>query len=125
MRLPRVLARFNRVVTNRVLVHMVGRRPFGVIHHVGRSSGRRYQTVIFVFPAPEGFVVVLTYGSSADWVKNVIAAGRAELEYRGSTSAMVDPTLTSRKEAVLYLPRVIRVAVVAMRIGEFLMLQRD
>jgi deazaflavin-dependent oxidoreductase (nitroreductase family) len=124
MRLPRVLARFNRVATNRVLIRMVGRRPFGVIHHVGRSTGRRYQTVIFVFPTPQGFVVVLTYGASADWVKNVLAAGRAELDYRESTTAVVEPTLTTHEQAVQFLPRVIRAAVAATHIDEFLMLRR-
>ncbi len=124
MRLPRALARFNRVVTNRVLIHLVGRRPFGVIHHVGRSTGRRYQTVIFVFPTSDGFMIVLTYGASADWVKNVLTAGGAELEYRGSRTVVVGPTLTSHLEAVRSLPRVIRAAVAAAHIDEFLMLQR-
>lgn len=84
MPLSRRVAAFNRRVTNRITGPFAGRLPgFGVIHHTGRTSGRRYHTPVNVFDVPDGYVVPLTYGPDAEWVKNVVAAGGAELERRG------------------------------------------
>lgn len=92
MVLPKRLARFNRVATNRVLgkltPHLAG---FGTIVHRGRSSGRTYHTPVNVFEEPEGYVVALTYGPGADWVRNVLAAGGCELVTRGRTVQLTAP----------------------------------
>jgi hypothetical protein len=67
MPLPRPLARLNRRLTNRVAGRVAGRLPpFAIVAHSGRRSGRTYQTPIWAFRAPDGFVVALTYGDSAD-----------------------------------------------------------
>jgi deazaflavin-dependent oxidoreductase (nitroreductase family) len=55
----------------------------GVVVHRGRRSGRVYQTPVNVFAAEDGYVIALTYGPDADWVKNVLAAGGCELRTRG------------------------------------------
>lgn len=49
--------------------------PFGIIRHIGRRSGKVYETPIIVRPVKDGFVVELTYGPDVDWHKNVLAAG--------------------------------------------------
>jgi deazaflavin-dependent oxidoreductase (nitroreductase family) len=49
--------------------------PFGIIRHIGRRSGKVYETPIIVRPVKDGFVVELTYGRDVDWHKNVLAAG--------------------------------------------------
>src|SRR5262249_1796055 len=50
MALPRALARFNRLVTNRVLgVVAPWMPPFAVVVHRGRSSGRVYRTPVWAF----------------------------------------------------------------------------
>lgn len=49
--------------------------PFSIIGHVGRRSGKRYETPIIVAPFKNDFVIELTYGPEVDWRKNVIAAG--------------------------------------------------
>ena len=66
---------------------------FGVVAHAGRRSGRRYQTPVNVFPAADGYLLVLTYGLDGDWVKNVLAAGGCELVTRGRTVRLVSPQL--------------------------------
>ncbi len=48
--------------------------PFAIVRHVGRRSGKQYETPIIVAPADNGFVVELTYGPDVDWYKNVLAA---------------------------------------------------
>ncbi len=49
--------------------------PFAIIEHVGRRSGKHYETPIILGHADDGFVAELTYGPDVDWYKNVVAAG--------------------------------------------------
>jgi deazaflavin-dependent oxidoreductase (nitroreductase family) len=88
------MAAFNRRVTNRVTGPLAPHLPgFGVIVHTGRRSGRRYRTPVNVFRVPGGYVVALTYGPDAEWVRNVIAAGGCELETRGRHEHLTHPEL--------------------------------
>ena len=69
---------FNKHVTNRIL-GTVARSKYGlfaIVRHVGRRSGRTYETPVIVFPLLDGFVLALTYGKEVDWYRNVTAAGR-------------------------------------------------
>ena len=88
------VARFNRRVTNRVATPVLRRLPgFGVVHHVGRRSGRSYRTPVNVFEVDGDYVVALTYGRETDWVRNVVAAGGCELEVRGRLVRCTAPRL--------------------------------
>lgn len=75
--LPKRLRTFNKYVTNRIFRGFASRSnsPFAIIHHVGRRSGKPYETVIWVWPMREGFVIALTYGPGVDWYRNILAAG--------------------------------------------------
>lgn len=74
------MARFNRQVLNHLTRPLARRLPgFGVIIHRGRRSGRIYETPVNVFRRSDGYVVALTYGAGADWVRNVRAAGVCDL----------------------------------------------
>jgi deazaflavin-dependent oxidoreductase (nitroreductase family) len=57
--------------------------PFTIVRHVGRRSGRSYETPIIVSPVEDGFVIELTYGHDVDWHKNVLAAGGCTLIRHG------------------------------------------
>ena len=57
--------------------------PFSIIRHVGRRSGKQYETPIIVAPAENGFVIELTYGPDVDWYKNVLAAGGCTVIWHG------------------------------------------
>jgi deazaflavin-dependent oxidoreductase (nitroreductase family) len=57
--------------------------PFAIVRHVGRRSGKKYETPIIVQPAGDGFVIELTYGPSVDWYKNVLAAGGSTVVWHG------------------------------------------
>lgn len=92
MPLPNWLARFNKVATNRVTRGPAGHLPgFAVIAHEGRRSGRRYRTPVNAFARDGGFAIPLTYGPDVDWVKNVLAAGAADLTTRGRTYRATRP----------------------------------
>jgi deazaflavin-dependent oxidoreductase (nitroreductase family) len=57
--------------------------PFSIVRHVGRRSGKRYETPIIVSRVEDGFVIELTYGPDVDWHKNVLAAGGCTLVWHG------------------------------------------
>ncbi|HUI88853.1 MAG TPA: hypothetical protein VLX61_09020 [Anaerolineales bacterium] len=60
-------------VTRRIAHSSFG--PFAVVKHVGRRSGKVYETPIIARLTEDGFVIELTYGQDVDWHKNVLAAG--------------------------------------------------
>jgi deazaflavin-dependent oxidoreductase (nitroreductase family) len=63
--------------------------PFSLVRHVGRRSGRTFETPIIVAPVPEGFVCELTYGPDVDWYRNIVAAGHCELIVDGEVHHVV------------------------------------
>ncbi len=62
--LPKQIRTFNKYVTNRLLrgLTRLSRCPFAIMRHVGRRSGKAYETVIMVWPLGDVFVLALTYG---------------------------------------------------------------
>jgi deazaflavin-dependent oxidoreductase (nitroreductase family) len=89
MPIPKFITGFNKHVTNRLFLIIAGwLGPFSVINHVGRRSGHTFRTPVLAFPSGEGYVVALTYGRDVDWVKNLLAAGRGEVE-RGGLRVLV------------------------------------
>ena len=60
-----------------------GRGPFSLVRHVGRKTGKRYETPIIVAAVPDGFVAELTYGEGVSWYRNVVAASGCDLLVRG------------------------------------------
>ena len=91
---PRALARFNRRVTNRLTIPWVGRlRGFGLIHHSGRRTHRRYRTPVLAFRHGRSVVIALTYGPQTDWVQNVLAEGGCTLETQGRRLRLTRPRL--------------------------------
>jgi hypothetical protein len=61
-----------------------GRGPFSLVRHVGRTSGREYETPLILARVDGGFVAELTYGTGVSWYRNVVAAGRCVVVHRGS-----------------------------------------
>jgi len=62
----------NRLTTR---IARSGRGPFSLVRHVGRTSGRTYETPVILARVPQGFVAELTYGAGVDWYRNIVAAG--------------------------------------------------
>src|ERR671916_3166570 len=94
MPLPRSIARANRRVTNRLLGGLAQRLPgFGIVVHTGRRSRRQYRTPVNVFRQGDRYIIALTYGSNADWVRNVLADGGCTLETQGRREATRSPQL--------------------------------
>ncbi|GAA0548692.1 hypothetical protein GCM10010172_33220 [Paractinoplanes ferrugineus] len=72
---------------NRVTVPLArsGHGPFALVRHVGRRSGRCYETPLLLARYGDDFVAELTYGPNVDWHRNVQAAGRCEVVAGGVT----------------------------------------
>ena len=125
MPLPRSVARFNRVTLNHVTRPLAGHMPgLGVVVHTGRRSGRRYRTPVNVFRRTGGFAIALTYGSDAQWTRNVLAAGGAEVETRGRTHGVTNPRVVRDPERKA-VPAPIRAILGRLRVDEFLLVDLD
>jgi deazaflavin-dependent oxidoreductase (nitroreductase family) len=123
MPLPRRLARFNLVATNRLLGPVAERLPgFAVITHVGRRTGQVHRTPVNLFRSDERYVVALTYGRDSQWVRNVLAAGGCEVSTRGERLRLVDPAVVHDASRAL-VPAPIRAILGAIGVDDFLTLR--
>jgi deazaflavin-dependent oxidoreductase (nitroreductase family) len=120
---PKRLARFNRVVTNRITYPIARTLPgFGVVQHAGRRSGRAYRTPVNAFRTATGYVIALTYGADSDWTRNVLSAGGCTLLTRGRAVALTDPRVESgAPEAV---PGILRAVLPRLGVHDYLVLTR-
>jgi len=124
MPLSHRIARWNKVGLNRVTRRFAGRAPmFGIVEHIGRKSGAVYQTPINVFRGDRQFVVALTYGPDAQWVRNVVAAGRCRLQTGGRWYDLDEPRLV-HDPTRRHMPWLVRRILGLTRVEEFLYLRQ-
>ncbi len=99
---PNRIRIFNKYVTNRILRGFASfsHGPFAIIRHVGRRSGKPYETVIMVWPMGEGFVIALTYGPKVDWYRNILAAGGCTVFWHRRVYAVGKPEPVDVKTAL-------------------------
>ncbi len=118
---PRWLARANRRFTNRILGALPPRlSPFAVVHHVGRRSQQTYTALLAPFATPNGYLFAPTYGPDADWVRNVMAAGRLTMERRGEVVEVGNLQLIPRNEAWPLLPWFVKLAMRVLNVRWYL-----
>lgn len=97
-RSPAVLGavrRFSRTVVNpRMLKTAGGPGAYAsLIVNAGRRTGRQYRTPVVAVPAGDGFVIALPYGTTSNWVRNVLASGSATLVTEGATYEVDRPEI--------------------------------
>jgi deazaflavin-dependent oxidoreductase (nitroreductase family) len=125
MTLKRSLARFNRTVANRVVGPAFARLPgFGMVHHLGRRSGREYRTPVKVFRRGAQYVITLPYGADSDWVRNVIAAGGCGLVVGRRRIRLVEPVLFT-DDGTVEIPRLLHRVLSRMKVTQFFALDQD
>lgn len=94
MPLPRKVAEFNRLATNRLTGLIAGwLPPLLIIEHRGRRSGKQYRTPLMGFTAGNELIIALTYGPGAEWIKNLQQAGGGTLVARQRRRAFGPPRL--------------------------------
>jgi deazaflavin-dependent oxidoreductase (nitroreductase family) len=121
----RVIRSVARLV-NPLVLRIAGRRHMpvvGIIHHRGRNTGRPYATPLGIRPATaNGFVMPLTFGESAGWYRNIVAAGSCVITWRGADHTVASPVIVDRATALPAFPRYERLALRAIGINEFVWL---
>lgn len=89
---------------------------FAVIEHRGRTSGKPYRTVVRAFAKGPRLAVLLGHGM-ADWVKNVLAAGEAEVHMFRRDLHVVNPRVVPIGGDTAGLHWIVRLG--ARRVGVF------
>jgi len=97
---PRALVKATEPIANA----LAGHRAFplwAVIHHHGRKSGTEYATPVAVVPAVDPALVLigLPWGTGTNWARNVVAAGSADLTWKGATRSTSSPRIVDAAEA--------------------------
>ncbi|GAA5202587.1 nitroreductase family deazaflavin-dependent oxidoreductase [Microbacterium jejuense] len=59
-----------------------GKGPFSLVRHVGRKSGRTFETPVMLAAVAEGLIAELTYGPQVNWYRNIVAGGGEVLHRR-------------------------------------------
>lgn len=88
---------------NRGRLRMAGseRSATAILTHVGRRSGRSYQTPVGAYAYGDGFVLSLIHGrTQSDWCRNVTAAGSCTLTWKGHTYELERPEVVSAHEVM-------------------------
>ncbi|HET9170736.1 MAG TPA: nitroreductase/quinone reductase family protein [Actinospica sp.] len=78
------------------------RSGLAVVRHVGRRSGRVYETPVVAVELDGGFLIALPYGERTDWLRNVLAAGSATLVALGTTYQVDKPEVIPMSEAAVH-----------------------
>ena len=77
-----------------------------VVRHVGRTTGRPYETPVQAVATDDGFVIALPYGPNTDWLKNVLASGSATIVHEGNTYRVDRPEIVPTSVAApLFSPK--------------------
>lgn len=81
---------------------------FALLHHRGRKSGRIYASPVTGFPRGGFFWLGLAFGQDSGWARNVLAAGDADLRYRGTDYHLVEATVVEIEDVKRELPPMVR-----------------
>jgi deazaflavin-dependent oxidoreductase (nitroreductase family) len=89
---------------------------FATIKHRGRTSGKPYETIVAAFRKGNVLAIALGHGKT-DWVKNVLAAGEADVHFVRRDVHIVNPRILPAGSSTEGLPLMARAQ--ARRIGVF------
>jgi deazaflavin-dependent oxidoreductase (nitroreductase family) len=73
-----------------------------IVRHVGRHSGRTYETPVVAVAHEDTILIALPYGERTDWLKNVLAGGKADVVTHGRTHGVSQPQVIPMTEATSY-----------------------
>lgn len=100
--------------------------PFwALVRHRGRKSGRTYSTPVAARRTTDGFAIPLAFGETADWARNVLAAGGCVIRWSGREYRLVDPVVVDAAERLDAFGPVERRAFALARIRRILILRDE
>ena len=86
------------------------------IKHRGRTSGKPYETIVTAYRKGNVLAIALGHGKT-DWVKNVLAAGEADVHFIRRDVHIVNPRILPAGSSTEGLPFMARTQ--ASRVGVF------
>ncbi|MEI2778456.1 MAG: nitroreductase family deazaflavin-dependent oxidoreductase [Tetrasphaera sp.] len=91
---------------NALALRLAGRHAaLADLEHVGRTTGTVRHTPLRAFRRGDVVVIGANFGRESDWVKNVLAAGRARIRLQGEDVIVIEPRLATLAEASHLFPR--------------------
>jgi deazaflavin-dependent oxidoreductase (nitroreductase family) len=106
MLVPVWLERFQIKYVNPLLRPLSKRMPgFAVITHRGRTSGKEYETIVTAYRKGPVLAIGLIHGKT-NWVKNVLAAGEADIHVGKKDLHLVNPRVLPAGTVDTTLPRI-------------------
>src|ERR1700754_3228005 len=96
--------------------------PLALVHHVGRRTGRAYQTPVMAFRAPEGWVVALFYGADVQWLRNARRPGEVALTCAGRRHQVSEVRLLDKETGAPLVPAWTRAVVRPARVRDYALL---
>jgi len=98
--------RMNRSVTNPRVMRTAGTAgtQTSVIEHIGRNSGRTYETPVDVIESTTRLLIALPYGARTDWLRNVLASGSAAVIAGGKRIAVGNPAVVATADVADLIP---------------------
>ena len=91
MLVPPALESFQIKYINPLMTPISKKLPgMSVITHTGRTSGIRYETPVTAYRKGTTLAIGLIHGKT-NWVKNVLAAGQADIRVSGKDLHLVNP----------------------------------
>jgi deazaflavin-dependent oxidoreductase (nitroreductase family) len=106
MLMPVWLERFQIKYVNPLLHPLSKRAPgFAVIKHRGRTSGKEFETIVTAYRT-DGLVAIGLMHGKTNWVKNVLAAGEADIHVARKDLHLVNPRVLPAGTVDPTLPRI-------------------
>jgi deazaflavin-dependent oxidoreductase (nitroreductase family) len=109
----RLQVKYMNPVVRRATPYLPG---FATVKHRGRNSGKPYETVVNAYRKGNVLAVALAHGKT-DWVKNVLAAGEADVHLFRSDVHITNPRLVAAGAADEQVPSIARLQ--GRRVGLF------
>jgi len=92
---------------------------YGILRHVGRTSGTAHATPVVALRVREGFLIPLPFGDRTQWAKNIFAAGGGGLRSRGYEHRIAAPEVVTTESVAAELPILVRTATRALGLRQF------
>jgi deazaflavin-dependent oxidoreductase (nitroreductase family) len=98
--------RMNRSLTNPRVMRTAGNAgtQTSVIEHVGRRSGKTYETPVDIIETTSRLLIALPYGARTDWLRNVLAAGSATVVSGGERMPVERPAVVATADVEELIP---------------------
>jgi deazaflavin-dependent oxidoreductase (nitroreductase family) len=110
MRFPPWLEKFQIKYINPIAVPIARVVPgITIIKHRGRSSGKAFETPVSAYRRGHTVAIMLAHGKT-NWVKNILAAGEADIVLGGHDVHLINPRIVAAGTDDPSLPRIARAA---------------